>query len=165
MNGKIERAAGYIVTRTRAMMIALKIPERFWPFVMDSVVVVLNLLPSEANDKMASPHELLATGLNMPDEAKMPYIRHLRSYYCHAYYYIKPEKRDKAEKFIPRAKKGRLIGYGDRHGKIYWIWNEDRARLFVPVQSGSTRDLPSMASRIPRNRSLRLCSLIRLLKR
>jgi hypothetical protein len=129
MNGKIERAAGYVVTRTRTMMIALKIPERFWPFVMDSVVVVLNLLPSEANDKMASPHELLATGLNMPDEAKTPYIRHLRSYYCHAYYYIKPEKRDKAEKFIPRAKKGRLIGYGDRHGKIYWIWNEDEGKI------------------------------------
>jgi hypothetical protein len=73
---------------------------------MENVTIVLNLLPSEANTHMASSHEILATSLNMSDEAKTPYIRHLWSYYCHAYYYIKSEKCDKSDKFTPCAKKG-----------------------------------------------------------
>jgi hypothetical protein len=34
MNGKIERAVGYIITYTRTMMIAHKISEQFWSFVI-----------------------------------------------------------------------------------------------------------------------------------
>ncbi|KAK4206199.1 hypothetical protein QBC37DRAFT_265259, partial [Rhypophila decipiens] len=64
-----------------------------------------------------------AMGVNMPKEAQTPYIRHLRSYFCHAYYFIKPAHRAKSDKFTAHAEKGRLIGYGDLHGKIYWIWN------------------------------------------
>ncbi|KAK4203869.1 hypothetical protein QBC40DRAFT_166116, partial [Triangularia verruculosa] len=58
-----------------------------------------------------------------PESARKPYIRHLRSYFCNAYYYIKPAHRANSDKFTAKAEKGRLIGYADVHGKIYWIWN------------------------------------------
>jgi hypothetical protein len=121
MNGKAKRAGRSILDKARTIMIVYRIPEYLWPFVIESVVNVLNLLPTAVNPGIASPFELFAEGVNMPDEALKPYIRHLWSYFCHAYYYIKPAKRDRSDKFAPKAKKGRLIGYGDRHGKIYWI--------------------------------------------
>ncbi|KXX82434.1 hypothetical protein MMYC01_201623 [Madurella mycetomatis] len=81
------------------------------------------MLPTKANPASRSPQERLATALNIPESARQPYIRHLRAYFCEAYYYIKPQKRDQSDKFAARAEKGRLIGYADLHGKIYWIWN------------------------------------------
>lgn len=76
-----------------------------------------------------SPRELLATGLYMPDEAKTPYIRHLRNYY------IKPQKRDKAELEVhPTYEKGT---HGDGHRKIYWFWNEDESYQCSQVQRGT----------------------------
>jgi hypothetical protein len=59
----------------------------------------------------------------MPDTSLKPYINHLRTYFCEAYYFVKPQKRDNSDKFAPRANKGRLIGYADLRGKIYWIWD------------------------------------------
>lgn len=122
-NGKIERAAGDIVKKTRTTIIAYAIPEVLWPFVMETAVTIVNLLPTKANPGIVSPHEMFSTAMGMPEEARKPYIRHLRTYFCHAYYYIKPNKRVDSDKFGPRAEKGRLIGYADVHGKIYWIWN------------------------------------------
>jgi len=123
MNGKIERAAKDIVEKTRATIITYNIPERLWPFVMETVVQVVNLLPTKANPLSQSPHERFATALQMPVEARQPHVGHLRAYFCEAYYYIKPQKRDNSDKFAPKAEKGRLIGYADLHGKIYWVWN------------------------------------------
>ena len=123
MNGKVERAAQEILEKSRSTIIAYKIPERLWPFVMETVVQVVHLLPTGANPDRQSPQQRFATALNMPVEARQPYIRHLRNYFCEAFYYIKPQKRVDSEKFTPRAHKGRLIGYADLHGKIYWIWN------------------------------------------
>ncbi|GAB1319489.1 hypothetical protein MFIFM68171_09699 [Madurella fahalii] len=123
MNGKIERAAKEVVEKTRTTIIGYKIPERLWPFVMETVVQVINILPTKANPASRSPQERLATALNMPESARQPYIRHLRAYFCEAYYYVKPQKRDQSDKFAPRAEKGRLIRCADLHGKISWIWN------------------------------------------
>jgi hypothetical protein len=58
-------------------MIAYRIPEYLWPFVIESVVNVLNLLPTAVNPGIASLFELFVEGVNMPDEALKPYIRHL----------------------------------------------------------------------------------------
>ncbi|KAK4182022.1 hypothetical protein QBC35DRAFT_396798, partial [Podospora australis] len=65
----------------------------------------------------------------MPKEARTPYIKHLRTYYCYAYYYIKPAKRTKTHKIAPHARKGRLIGYADVHGKIYWIHDSESGEI------------------------------------
>jgi hypothetical protein len=59
----------------------------------------------------------------MPEEARKLYIHHFRTYFCNAYYFIKPYRRIDSEKFATRAEKERLIGYVDLYSKIYWIWN------------------------------------------
>jgi hypothetical protein len=113
------------VGKTRSTIIAYKIPERLWPFVVETTVQIINslTLPTTANPGSRSPQEQIATALNMPESAQQPYIRHFRAYFCEAYYYVKPQKRTNSDKFTARAQKGRLIGYADLHGKIYWIWN------------------------------------------
>ncbi|KAK4206097.1 hypothetical protein QBC37DRAFT_254380, partial [Rhypophila decipiens] len=87
----------------------------------------LNLIPTTSNKFDESPIKVLERELNLPSDNS--YIRHLRSYFCPAYYYIKKEKRIKGEKFEPRARKGRLIGYGDLHGRIYWIWDPELKKV------------------------------------
>ena len=123
MNGKIERAAKEVLEKSRAAMIAYRIPERLFPFVMETVVQIMNLLPTKGNMEEQCPQQMFATALNMPEEAHQPHIGHLRAYFCEAYYYVKPAYRANSDKFTPRAKKARLIGYADLHGKIYWLWN------------------------------------------
>ncbi|KAL2140525.1 hypothetical protein VTI28DRAFT_3729 [Corynascus sepedonium] len=108
-NGKVERVAADIIQKARTTIFVHRIPEVLWPFVVDTTVTISNLLPTRANSGNKSPHELFATAMNMPEEACKPLIRHLRTYFCHAYYYIKPDKRDRADKFGLRAEKGRLI--------------------------------------------------------
>ena len=123
MNSKIERTARDILDKTRSTIVAYKIPEHLWPFVMETVIQVMNVLPTRANDCKSSPQEIFAKAINMPTSAHQPHIRHFRAYFYEAYYYVKPAKRERSDKFAPRAVKGRLIGYADLHGKIYWIWN------------------------------------------
>jgi hypothetical protein len=129
MNGKIERAARDVLDKTRATMISLGVPDHLWTFVMETVIQVKNVLPTSGNPGRKSPHELFARGVNMPEPACKPYIAHFRAYFCEAYYFIKPQKRVQSEKLAPRAEKGRLIGYADLHGKIFWIWNEKTGRV------------------------------------
>lgn len=123
MNGKIERAARDILDKTRATMLAYNVPAHLWAFVLETAVQTTNALPTRANPGNQSPHERFATAVRMPEEARKPYIHHFRSYFCDAYYYIKPHLRANSAKFAARAEKGKLIGYVDLYGKIYWIWN------------------------------------------
>ena len=123
MNGKVERAAKEVMEKTRATMLAYNIPDDLWTFVMETVVQVKNVLPTSANAGNKAPQEPFAKGVNMPKSVWTPHIKHFRAYFCEAYYYIKPAHRVQSDKFAARAEKGRLIGYADLHGKIYWIWN------------------------------------------
>ena len=93
MNGKAERAGKLICERARALMIEYNIPKNLWPFVVDTVVKVINLLLTSANPGGASPYEIFCNGTNMPEEATKPYIKHLRSYFCDAYYFVKLQQR------------------------------------------------------------------------
>jgi hypothetical protein len=129
MNGKIERAARNVLDKTRSTILAYNIPEHLWTFVMETVVQVMNVLPTRANDCKSSPQEVFAKAVNMPASSHQPHIKHFRAYFCEAYYYIKPAKRVQSDKFTARAVKGRLIGYADLHGKIYWIWNPSTGEI------------------------------------
>ena len=129
MNGKSERAGKEIMTKARTLIIANAIPEHLWPFVVESVVKVLNLLPTTANPDIKSPHEVFAEGVGIPQTSVKPYIRHLRTYFCDAYYYLKKQDRVNSDKWAPRSKKGKLIGYGDLHGRIYYIWDPDEGKI------------------------------------
>ncbi|KAJ4286891.1 hypothetical protein N0V88_007835 [Collariella sp. IMI 366227] len=66
---------------------------------------------------------------DQPSFIAIPYIRHFRVYFCEAYYFIKSERRIDSDKFTSRARKGRLIGYADLHGKIVWIWDPETDKI------------------------------------
>lgn len=121
MNGKVERMGRTICEKTRAIMLDNNVPSHLWPFTMETATRIQNLLPTRANANMLSPHEVFAKALKLPETK--PYIKHLRAYFCDAYYYIKTQKRLQSDKFAARAGKAKLIGYVDMHGKIYWLWD------------------------------------------
>jgi len=135
-NGKSERAGKEIMERARTIMIDNNIPHHLWPFVVESVMKILNLLPTKGNPGMKSPHEVFSAAVGIPQTSVMPYIRHLRTYFCDAYYYVKKQDRKDSDKWTPRGKKGKLIGYGDLHGRIYYIWNPDEG---VIVRASAVR--------------------------
>ena len=93
MNGKSERAGAIIMERSRALTIDLNIPPHLWSFVVQSVVTVMNLMPSKANPEGKSPHELLWRAIpGYPKDEIKPLIKHLRTYFCTAYYYLNTQR-------------------------------------------------------------------------
>jgi hypothetical protein len=62
---------------------------------------------------------MFAAIVNMPKGIRNLPIYYFRAYFCEAFYFIKRAKRDDTNKFTPRARKGRLIGYIDLYGKIF----------------------------------------------
>ena len=72
------------------MAIDKKIPKRLWPFVKDSIVKILNLLLTTANEGIISPYEKFYKVVGIVDSCVKPYIRYLRTYFYDAYYYNKP---------------------------------------------------------------------------
>ena len=55
MNGKIERAAREVVEKTWSAVLAYSILEVLWTFVMETVIQVMNVLPTRANEGSRSP--------------------------------------------------------------------------------------------------------------
>jgi len=90
MNGKAKRAGKEILNKARTLAINNKIPKHLWPFVKESIVRILNLLPLTANKRNASPYEIFAKLVGVPETSVKPYIRYLRTYFYDAYYYVKP---------------------------------------------------------------------------
>ena len=123
MNSKIERAVCGIIEKSRATILAYNIPISLWAFMVETIVQIANALPTRANLDDQSPYERFAIVVNMPEEVRKLYIYYFRAYFCNAYYFIKLYRRMDSEKFATRAEKGRLIGYIDLYGKIYWIQN------------------------------------------
>ncbi len=119
MNSKIERAAGEVLEKTWSTLLAYYILEHLQPFVIKTVIQVINTLPTRANLDLQSLYEQFAIVLGMPESARKLYIRHFRAYFCEAYYYIKLQKRVQLDKFTVRAEKGWLISYADLYSKLY----------------------------------------------
>jgi hypothetical protein len=128
-NGKIERAGKSITSYARTALIASLLPGTLWPFAEETAATILNLLPSQTDPDWRSPHERWATGIGLPEADRKPYIKHLRVFGCAAFVYIKPKYRAKADKMAPRSMKGRLIGYDDSHGRIYFVYLPDKGTV------------------------------------
>ncbi|KAM7208572.1 hypothetical protein V8F06_014933, partial [Rhypophila decipiens] len=126
-NGGSEVSGKIVFDRVRAVMIEHNIPDDLWPFVVDSVIKVLNITPSRSNANDDSPIVAMCKDLKLP--VNKTYLRHLRSYFCPAYYYVKPAYRVQSDKLADRAKKGYLIAYDDMNGRIYWIWNPEEGAV------------------------------------
>ncbi len=123
MNGKIERAAREVLEKTWSTLLAYYILEHLQPFMIETVIQVMNTLPTRANPDLQSSYKQFAIALGIPKSAKKPYIRHFRAYFYEAYYYIKLQKRVQLDKFIVRAERGQLISYADLYSKLYQVQN------------------------------------------
>ena len=91
-NEKTERVGKEIYTKVIALMIEYGIPIELWPFVVNFVVCIMNLLPTKGNKDNKSPHQVFIELSGMPDQAKFTYIKHLRTYLCDSYYFKKPSE-------------------------------------------------------------------------
>ncbi|KAK3334250.1 hypothetical protein B0H65DRAFT_437492 [Neurospora tetraspora] len=62
----------------------------------------MNLLPTKSNKDYINPYKVLSRVVSILNPK--PNIKHLRTYYYIAYYYIKKEKRVQGNKFTKRSK-------------------------------------------------------------
>ena len=109
--------------RAKTIIIDLKILIYLQPFIIEAVIYINNLLPSQNNPEGKSLQEIFAKKINFLEGIEIPYIKHLRSYFYNVYYFIKLEKRVKGDKFYLRLIKGEFIRYSNIYSRIYKIWN------------------------------------------
>lgn len=86
---------------------------------IETVVQVINALPTIANEGSKSPQEVFTTSVGMPEALRQPHIYHFQSYFYKVFYYVKPAHRKRSDKFAVYTQKGRLIGYANLYRKIY----------------------------------------------
>ncbi|RDA92688.1 hypothetical protein CP533_3704 [Ophiocordyceps camponoti-saundersi (nom. inval.)] len=111
-NGRAERAGRTLIEATRAICIETKLPEKLWPFFIDSSAYMQNMLPSSTNPKNQSPIEIVIAAIRVPYKYSIKYIRSIQS-----------------AKIAPRAKEGRLVGIEGLHGHIYKIYLPDEDKI------------------------------------
>jgi hypothetical protein len=115
----IEKIGGEIIEKARCAVVATGLPDNLWPFAQRAATRVHNLLPSSANPQHINPHKRLAQWLNLHKKYHDPYIAHLRTWGYKAWVWKKTDKLDRTK---PRARKGKLVNYGNLEGTIYYIY-------------------------------------------
>lgn len=103
----------------RAFIIEGGIDDSFWPKIILAMTYVKNLRPTKALQGLSPYQELFKT---------LPNLAHLRVLGSIVYVLIHEEEREfKSEKFVPRALKGKLVGF-DGH-TIYRVHIEEQNRV------------------------------------
>lgn len=103
----------------RASIIEGGIDDSFWPEVILAMTYVKHLRPTKALQGLSPHQELFKT---------LPNLAHLRVLGSTVYVLIHEEEREfKSEKFVPRALKGKLVGF-DGH-TIYRVHIEEQNRV------------------------------------
>ena len=123
-HGKPERAGGVIMVRSRAMLIAARLPEELWPLAVQSAVYLLNRTPSwtatmDGLHVWTTPHERM---LN-----RKPNLANLRVFGCRAY--VRDAKVPKGRKMAPRAWIGYMVGFVASN--IWQIWHPRHQQVFT----------------------------------
>lgn len=121
-NAKSKCAGGSVTSYARTALIAASLSPSLWPFAEETAATVLNLLPSKSTPERLLPQQTWLKGLKLPEGNKPPYIKHLCTFGCTAYVYVKLAYQPKKDKMVPKAKKGKLLGYNNLHGRIYWVY-------------------------------------------
>ena len=85
-NAKVERAIRLVMDRTRALMMDMKIPARYWPFAVKAAAHAINVFP---NDDKSSAYEKW-------EKVKPPYKR-LRIFGCPVYFRVPKHKLSKLD--------------------------------------------------------------------
>lgn len=89
-------------------------------------------MPSKINLESKSPYKLFIRGIPgycySRNRIKLQ-IKYLHSYFYTVYYYIKPQKRTKGNKFEECSRLGRLIVYNDAYTYIYQIQDPEISQI------------------------------------
>ena len=122
-HGKPERAGGVIMTRSRAMLIAARLPEELWPLAVQAAVYLLNRTPSwtattDGLHTWTTPHERML--------GRKPNLANLRVFGCRAY--VRDAKVPKGRKMAPRAWIGYMVGFVASN--IWQIWHPRHQQVF-----------------------------------
>jgi hypothetical protein len=126
-NGKIERARGVIIARSRSLIIHAKIPRELWPEAMQAAVYLINRTPvrdrSVSPERWISPYERLY--------GQKPNLANIRVFGCKSY--VLRHDVAKADKMAPRAWIGYLVGF--EASNLWRIWNPRAVRSDFKVTS------------------------------
>ena len=126
LDGAAERSGGVVKDKARAMRRAAKLPAGLWPEIDRAAVYLHNRTPRYIYN-WKSPYERFHTYLAFRDgivvESRKPQQAHLKAYGCKAYALTKDfyNKKDRLQRFNPKAWIGYLIGYDSTN--VYRIWN------------------------------------------
>lgn len=149
-NGVSERYGGYLNSIQRTLIIDAGVPDKLWPYALDTAVYTTNRLVKPETG--CSPLTAWRKKLNIPNPE--PSLTHLMPWGCTAYVHIPKEKRVQSHKVAPRAWKGWLMGYEGDGGHIYKVWNPATSSLSVSrdvgfPQPGDDDDMPGCAMMKP----------------
>ncbi|KAJ8761673.1 hypothetical protein K2173_004449 [Erythroxylum novogranatense] len=95
-NGVAERRNRTLLDMVRSMMGFAKLPKSFWGYALETVVYLLNRVPSKTVD--VTPYEIWTN--------KRPYLTHLKVWGCPAYV-----KRIQSDKLDVKSNKCLFVGY------------------------------------------------------
>ncbi|CAM6085896.1 unnamed protein product [Calypogeia fissa] len=140
-NGISERSVGVISQKARAMLLGSKLPVQLWPEAVCTAVFLTNNSPSSVNLGDCTPARSLYLALQLPYTFN---LKHLKVYGATAYVHIVPEKRKKGDKFVARAHKGFLVGYGEGLHYRVWFPHTNEVILSAYVQFDETPCLNSI---------------------
>ncbi|KAI5327777.1 hypothetical protein L3X38_027173 [Prunus dulcis] len=117
-NGIAERKNRDLLEKTRALMLQMNVPKRFWSQGVLAATYLINRLPSRVLDSK-SPYEVM--------QNKKINLSHLRIFGCTCYAHIQSHHRDKLD---PKAIKCVFMGYSSTQ-KGYKCYNPCSRKLFV----------------------------------
>ena len=117
-NGIAERKNRDLLEKTRALMLQMNVPKRFWSQGVLTATYLINRLPSRVLDSK-SPYEVM--------QNKKINLSHLRIFGCTCYAHIQSHHRDKLD---PKAIKCVFMGYSSTQ-KGYKCYNPCSRKLFV----------------------------------
>src|SRR5215213_203154 len=136
-NGLSERLNRTLEIMVRDMLTSSNLPLSMWGETVHTAIYVKNRLPHRA--VKTTPYEEL--------HGEKPSIKHLQPFEQKCYVHVLPEQRKAGSKLLPRAKKGRLVGYTSGIDKIYRIYIPSEKRIvesrqvkFAPFEEVHTEE-------------------------
>uniref|UniRef100_A0A6N2MZF3 Integrase catalytic domain-containing protein n=1 Tax=Salix viminalis TaxID=40686 RepID=A0A6N2MZF3_SALVM len=117
-NGVAERKNRDLLEKTRALILPMNVPKKFWSYGVLTATYIINRLPSQVLD-FQCPMEIL--------QGKTPNISHLKVFGCTCFVHIHSTQRDKLE---PRAVKCIFLGYSHTQ-KGYKCYDVTRQKVYV----------------------------------
>ena len=119
MNDVPRRIRDYIAHTARTMIIDSRLPPKLWQYAVETATYITNRLPNtNVGDK---PLAIWRRELLINQETSLD---HVRIWGSKVYIHIPKEGGVQAEKMVPRAFLGHLVGYeGDNiNGHVYKVW-------------------------------------------